>query len=273
MSETLPALTPVEQTIYLTLGGRALDSRRRVPFLGDHMSDRIARSIGFDPERFPLMRGKIFDIAVRTKRLDELVAGFVQRNPDGLVLELGAGLDPRITRVEPPSTVDWYDIDLPGITEIRRRVLPERPNVHPIAADLDDAHWLDQLPTDRPAIAVADGLVAFFTEDQFATLLRRITGHLARGEVAFNSYTKLAMWAIQRMKGTNSIAPVARHPGFEGPHPPERWDPDLRFVEAWFGTRAPDVARLPLATRLLTRLAGRSDRLSWQGTVVLHYEF
>lgn len=273
MGVDVPALTPVEESLYPTLAARALDSRSARPFLGDRMSDQIASMIGYDAERFPIARSKIFDITIRTKRMDELVGSFVRRHPDAVVVELGAGLDPRITRVPIPDTVDWLDVDLPGVIGIRRHVMPERPNAHSLATDLTDPEWIGGLPDDRPAIIVADGLIAFLTEAEFGTLLRQLTARFPLGEVVFDTYTKFTMWAIHRYRGTNSIAPVARHPGFDDPHDPEHWDPDLELVEELHTARAPEVERLPLGLRTLNHLTGRSTRLSRQSTTVLRYRF
>ena len=102
MSITLPAFTPAQDSLFLTLGGRALDSRLPRPFLGDTMADEIITRIGYDLSKFPALttkildpRTRVFDIAVRAKRLDELVRRFVIHHPDAVVLDLGAGLDGR----------------------------------------------------------------------------------------------------------------------------------------------------------------------------------
>ena len=133
MGVTLPAFTPAQESLFLTLGGRALDSRMPRPFLGDTMADEIVRRTGYDLAKFPLLstklldpRTKVFDIAVRAKRLDEVVRQFVTRRPDAVVLDLGAGLDGRMFRVSPPSTVDWYDVDFPEVLAVRKQVLPQR---------------------------------------------------------------------------------------------------------------------------------------------------
>ena len=84
MSMTLPALTPAQESLFLTLGGRALDSRLPRPFLGDTMADEIITTVGYNLARFPTLntrlldaKSRVFDIAVRAKRIDELVRGFV----------------------------------------------------------------------------------------------------------------------------------------------------------------------------------------------------
>ena len=92
----------------------------------------------------------------------------------GLLTDLGVGLDTRAFRVDTPATVDWYEIDLPEVVALRRRFVPDRPHVHAVAADLTDPHWLDDMPADRPAAVVADGLLPFLTHEDFVALLRRI---------------------------------------------------------------------------------------------------
>lgn len=198
---------------------------------------------------------------------------FVARHPDGVVLDLGAGLDSRICRVDPPATVDWYDVDFPEVAEIRRQVMPTRGNAHNVGTDLIDRHWLAEIPSDRPAVIVADGLVAFLAQDNLVALLNRLTGHFPSGELAFNGYTRLHMWVVKHYRGTHSIADVAVNPGFDDPRAPERWDPRLSLVEEIFLTRAPEVAAYPPALRLLTRLAAHSASVSRRGTAVLRYRF
>ena len=273
MGTTLPAFDQVEASLYLTLCGRALDNRSPRPLLADSAADELVKTIGYDCAGQHLASNQVRDIALRSKRLDEVVARFIARHPDAVVLDLGAGLDTRFSRIEPPSTVDWYDVDLPRVIAARTEFLPARANVHPIAADLTVPEWLADIPGDRPAIAVCDGLVAFLSQETFVSLLNRVTGHFPCGELAFNAYTRFHLWAIKHYRGTNSIADVALNPGFDDPHAPEQWAPKLKLVEEIFITRAPEIAQYPLVARLFTRLAAHSAAWSRRGTAVLHYRF
>jgi len=44
-----------------------------------------------------------------------------------------------------------------------RQLVPERAHAHGVGADLTDPDWLDAIPGGRPAVIVADGLMAFLT--------------------------------------------------------------------------------------------------------------
>lgn len=169
MSITLPAFTPAQESLFITLGGRAaLDSRLPRPFLGDTMADEILTTVGYDLAKFPSLNTKLddakstlFEIAVRAKRLDEVVHRYVVQHPNAIVLDLGAGLERRLFRVNPPPTVGWYDIDFPVVDALRRQLLPHAANAHSLGADLADPDWLDDIPTGRRAVIVADGSTHF----------------------------------------------------------------------------------------------------------------
>lgn len=91
--------------------------------------------------------------------------------------------------------------------------------------------------------------------------------------MAFNGYTRFAIWAAKHYHGTQSVAGLIESPGFDDPREPERWNPRLTLVREILLTREPEVADFPPALRRFTRLAARSTALSRRGTTVLHYRF
>ena len=68
------------------------------------------------------------------------------------------------------------------------------------------------MPTDRPAVIVADGLMGFLTKDDFVSLLNRLISHFPSGEMAFNSDTSFAVWASKVVRGTKSVAGLLKFP-------------------------------------------------------------
>lgn len=273
MDITLPAFTPIEESLFLTLCDRALDYRSPHTILGDMMADEIVRKLEYDCDKFRLSASPIINIALRAKKLDEVALRFVTSHPDAVALDLGAGLDTRMLRIAPPPTVDWYDVDFPQVITTRRQLIPDCANAHGVGTDLTDPDWLDAIPTARLAVIVADGLLAFLTQEDMISLLNRLTSHFPSGEVAFNGYSRFAIWAAKRYHGTQSVADLIKSPGFEDPREPERWNPSLKLVEEILLTREPEVAQFPPVLRLVTRLSAYSAALSRRGTTVLHYRF
>jgi O-methyltransferase involved in polyketide biosynthesis len=273
MATTHPSFTPLENTLWLTLCCRALDNRRSHPILGDAMADRIVRTLDYDYRQHHVGSNFINNVALRAKKLDEVTEGFLARHPDAVALDLGSGLDTRYERLTPPSTVDWYDVDLPAVATMRKGLVPERPNAHIVAADVRDSVWLETVPRDRPALIVADGLLGFLTQEEVVSLLDRLIDHFPSGEVVFNSYTRFAVWATHHSPGTKAIADLITFPGVDDPHDFERWNPRLSLVKEILLSREPEIAEFPTVERLYYRLQALSTNLSRKGTIVLHYRF
>jgi O-methyltransferase involved in polyketide biosynthesis len=132
---------------------------------------------------------------------------------------------------------------------------------------------LDSVPSNRPTLIVADGLMAFLTREELVSLLHRLTDHLSGGEIVFNSYTKFAIWATQHSRGTKDVAPLVTFPGVDDPHEFERWNPRLTLVKEILLSREPEIAQFPPLQRLYYRLQAHSTSWSRKGTVILHYRF
>ncbi|MGY1696574.1 MULTISPECIES: class I SAM-dependent methyltransferase [unclassified Geodermatophilus] len=273
MAIALPAFPPLEDSLYLTLCCRALDNRSPRPVLGDAVADEVVRALDYDYGPLHIDANLVNTCALRAKRLDEVASGFLARHPEAVGLDLGAGLDSRASRIRPPPTADWYDVDLPAVADARERVLPDSANPHGTAADVRDEAWLDALPTDRPAVVVADGLMGFLSREEMASLLDRLVAHFPTGEIAFNSYSRFAIWATKHVPGTKGVADLLRNPGFDDPREPERWNPRLHLVREILLSREPEIAQFPPFWRLYYRLSALSTSWSRKGTIVLHYAF
>jgi O-methyltransferase involved in polyketide biosynthesis len=273
MAITLPTFTPLEDSLFLTLYARALDNRRPHPILGDAMADQIVRAADYDFGQFHIDTNFILSVALRAKKLDDVASDFLARHPDAVGLDLGAGLDTRFERLAPPATVDWYDVDFPAVAAARRRLIPEHPNTHVIGADVTEKDWLDAVPADRPAVIVADGVMAFLSQDELVSLWNRLISHFPSGEIVFNSYTRFAIWIAQHARGTKSVADLVKFPGMDDARDPEGWNPKLRLVREILLSREPEVAEFPPFWRTYHRLAAHSTAWSRTGTIVLHYRF
>ena len=143
--------------------------------------------------------------------------------------------DCRCARVDPPPSVDWYDIDYPEVIDLRRKVLPHFANAHDVGADLTGPDWLRGIPGDRPASIIADGLMLFLTQDDFVSILRRLTTHFPSGEVILNAYTSYAMWTFKRSRAMAPIAGDIASPGLNNPRKLEKLVDGLHLVDDRIG--------------------------------------
>jgi O-methyltransferase involved in polyketide biosynthesis len=270
-------LTPVEQTAFLTVYARALDSRWLRPILGDTLADEVVGNIEYDFAGLGVQTSVVCQTASRAKMLDDRVRDFIKQDPDAVVVDLGAGLDSGFYRVDPPPSVDWYSVDLPGITALRDEVLPANPRSHSVPVSLAEKDWPDTIPADRPTILVADGLFAFLSEPVIAGIFRRITDHFGSGELAFNDYGGIGWFSrlaikLYPQKMFKDIESQWGYPGFKNAHHPETWNPRMRLVEETSLTHAPEVDLFPTWLRIATRLTGKSKAGARHGRI-LRYAF
>ena len=192
--------------------------------------------IDYDFAGLGVQTSVVCQTALRAKMLDDRVRAFVKQHPDAVVVDLGAGLDSGFYRVGPPATVDWYSVDLPGITALRDEVLPAAPQSHSVPVSLADEQWPDAIPADRPTMLIADGLFAFLTEPVIVGIFRRITDHFRSGELAFNDYGRIG-WVsrvaikLYPQKMFKDVGSQFGYPGFKDAHHPETWNPRMRLVE------------------------------------------
>jgi O-methyltransferase involved in polyketide biosynthesis len=270
-------LTPVEQTALLTLYARALDSRCRRPILNDSSADDLAGKLNYDFDALRVPASVRCPVALRTKMLDERVGRFTAEHPEAVVVDLGAGLDHRIARSQPPATVDWYNVDLPAVVALRDAVLPARRQEHSVAARIGDPGWTDAIPADRPTMLVADGLTGFLSEPVIVNLFQTVSDHFRTGELAFNDYGRVGRASRTAMRlapqrSVKAFGPNWNNPGFADARRPEDWNPRLTLVEETSLADAPELELFPLHLRLVIGLGGHIPALARKARI-LRYRF
>ena len=198
-------LSGVQETLVIPLYARALDYRSRRPILNDAQADEIVRSLDFDFEKFrPHALGKV--LAARNRQLDEWIRTFVHEHPGGTVLNLGCGLDTRIYRIDPPSSILWSDVDLPDVIALRRGLFAERPGYRMRAGSITEPTWLSELPADRPALAVADGVFEYVDGNDVRRFLDAFAARFPRGAAVFDLMNSSAQRVVNRSLQTRSSA-------------------------------------------------------------------
>jgi O-methyltransferase involved in polyketide biosynthesis len=277
MGIAITELTPVERTAFVTAYARALDSRWPTPILGDTLSDEIVAKIDYDFQALGVPSSVVCQTALRAKMLDDRVRRFISQHPDAVVVDLGAGLDTGMLRVAPPATVDWYNVDLPNIIALRDELVPTDDHAHSVAASLADDGWADPIPSDRPTMLIADGLLAFLTESVIVNLFRRIPEHFRSGELAFNEYGRVGWlsmitFKLLPQKMFSAVGTQWAYRGFKDAHVPETWSPRLTLAEEASLAHAPEVDLFPMGIRVSTRLMGMTKAGARKGRI-LRYSF
>jgi O-methyltransferase involved in polyketide biosynthesis len=270
-------LTPIEQTALLTEYCRALDSRSAQPILGDTRADETIRQIDHDFASLGATPSVVVLVALRAKMLDERIRAHVDANPAGVVVDIGAGLSGAVSRVDPPSGVDWFNVDLPAVIALREALVPAHPHARSVVASVLEPDWVADIPADRPAMVFADGLFAFLDEDAVIGILRRITGHFASGVIAFNDYGAVSkvnqiVGRLATSSKANSPHSQWNFPGFKDARTPEAWNPDLRLIDESSAMHRPETALFPAGLKFASTLSRRVPSIARKARV-LQYRF
>jgi O-methyltransferase involved in polyketide biosynthesis len=190
------------QTMLTTLYLKALDADFDRPVLGDRFAKETVAQIDYDWRELGIAGGWAPLITVRTAQYDIWARQFLAVAPECTVVHLGCGLDSRVFRLDPGPGVQWYDVDYPAVIALRQQLFPTRPGYHLIATSATDLSWLDQIPTDRPVLLLAEGISMYLTEQEGVGLLQRIVDRFPAGELQIDFYNWLAIKS-QRMHTLN----------------------------------------------------------------------
>ncbi|WP_455718738.1 class I SAM-dependent methyltransferase [Anaerosporobacter sp.] len=118
-------------------------------------------------------------IIARTEVLDEGVKKYLLKTPNGLIINIGAGLDTRITRVD-NDKLRWIDIDMPNVIEARKLFFEENERIKFIGKNALNESWLEDIPykEEEPVLIIAKGILMFFSEEElkyfFSFLVKKL---------------------------------------------------------------------------------------------------
>jgi len=245
-------VSAVSETLFLPLYALALESQRPDPIMVDEGAVDLTRRLNHhfaDSDKRILRRlakGKLpstllTTVTLRIRMFDRFATAFLEREPDGIVVSLGCGLDDRRRRVDNGS-VRWYDLDLPEVIELRRRFLPEAERMRFIASSVLDFAWLDQLP-DEPGhrfLFLAEGLFMYLPPDAVrsivVTIAERFPGAELVAEVANTRTVRMMQSRFGRGKLRRQFGlsdNVAFQSGIADSREIESWAPGLTFLGDW----------------------------------------
>ncbi|GEO79877.1 class I SAM-dependent methyltransferase [Pararhodospirillum oryzae] len=234
MTVTPCPLTGVPETMLWTLHNRANEAARPDGVLKDEMARRIYRSIDYDYER---SFGKADPShGVRSAVFDADLRAFLARHPDGVIVNLGEGLETQRFRVEGDRAL-WISVDVPEAIAIRERfITPDETHRHVPLSVLDPA-WFDAVPPGRPVRLTAQGLLMYFEPDDLARLLQ---GMAHRFPGAWFMFDHIPRWFSNR---TMRERGYRKTPHYTAPRMPwginrdemvptlRGWVPDLAAIE------------------------------------------
>lgn len=246
-------LTEAQETMLITLYAKA----RGCPddFFVDETAQRVLNQIDYDFSQLNVPTGTSLTVCLRAKKLDDYARAFLAEHPQATVLHLACGLDGRFQRVD-NSQVDWYDLDLPDVIELRRKFFAENGRCHLIASSVTDLNWLEIIPQQgQPVLVIAEGLLMYLAEEDVKRLVLALQAAFPGCHLAFDAYSELTARRIKSHRSLKKTGAAIQW-GIDEPRTMETWGDGIQFQEEWFFTQSPAIAKLALRYRLMFKLAG-----------------
>jgi len=223
----------VPQTLLLPLLGRGLWSQGKNPPLYDAKAIELMNNLNYDFDKLLHSSGirptTIWWMA-RAYHFDQAIKKFLQKYPNGTVVNLGAGLDTTFYRVD-NGKLTWIDLDLPEVINLRTQLLPPPDRVHYIAKSLLDYSWMDDvLKFNQPVIFIAGGLFMYFEEDQVRATLIAMAEHFPQSELIFDSIETRGVSSANKMIAKADMNNAILKWGFDQGKDLESWFPKIKLL-------------------------------------------
>jgi O-methyltransferase involved in polyketide biosynthesis len=175
-------------------------------------------------------------VLMRMRKVDSLVRDFLNHSHETVVVHIGCGLDTRFQRVaQEDDRVDWFDLDVPPVIELRRKLLSsEDGRNHMLAVSAFEEQWLAELEPykPRPFLFVAEGVLPYFEEDQVRSLFVRLRERFPGAELVTDAHTPFVIWADNLHLALAGVE-ARLHWALKNPREVENWADGICLLEEW----------------------------------------
>lgn len=244
MSEiTLQSLSDVAETLLIPLYIRAIESQRPDALLKDEKAVALVQQMDYDFSRILAKIDEEVRVAVvlRNREFDRYARDFLARYPEAVVVHIGCGFDARFERVD-NGQVEWYDLDLPEVIELRRKFIGgEGARHHFLACSVLDSAWLNAVSVHRrrPFLFLAEGVLMYFEEAQLKSLVLTLKEHFPGAELVFDAFSPFFVWANNRRVARSKIG-ARCHWALKRGKDLERWGDGICLLDEWFPFTRPE---------------------------------
>lgn len=260
LKSTNQALSGVAGTSLIALYIRAIESQRPDALMKDERAEALVRQLDQESLRKTLALTDDFSrvaVILKGREFDRFTQDFLARHPDAVVVHIGCGLDTRFERLD-NGRVEWYDLDLPEVIELRRKLIGgEGVRHHFLACSVLESAWLEIVSAHRPRpfLFLAEGVFMYFEEAQVKSLVLRLHEHFPGAELVFDAFSPIMRWG-HNIRVTRTRVGAYLHWGLKHGQELERWGEGIRLLGERFPFQYPEPRmRRALQMRIFSFLA------------------
>lgn len=137
--------------------------------------------------------------ASRYYNMDKMLSEFALKHNQSNVVFLGAGLETAYDRLNGNlSGVHWFQLDIPEVIEVRKKVFGERESETLIASDMFKMDWVKQINTDLPTLLLVSGVFQYFHEEEIVSFIKNCKKAFSSAEIIFDATSKIGLLYTNR---------------------------------------------------------------------------
>lgn len=183
MAKMKVELGPTQETLLIPLLGRAQETESGGRLLDDSKAVEIVAQLDYD---FTKWGTSARGACIRARIFDSLVSDFLQRHPQGTVVEIGAGLNTRYERLD-NGEAHWFEIDLADSMALRLNFFEDTERRTMVAASALDTDWLDQVAAlPSPYCFVSEAVLIYLEAPQAEQVLSNLSERFDGAELVMD---------------------------------------------------------------------------------------
>ena len=144
----MQTLGVVEDTLFVPMLGRIYASEHCPQILYDRKTLELKNRLPSDLIKQNMQNQyTLLASASRSANMDWFIRSFLERRPDGVIVQLGCGLETTYHRCD-NGKIHWYAVVLPHVIEYRRGLLPKPEREFYISGDAFVKDWIIKVRND-----------------------------------------------------------------------------------------------------------------------------
>lgn len=173
MEKIAVELGPVQETLLIPLLARAEETRRGNGIIHDPKAVEIVDSLDYDFTKWH-GAGSLVGMTLRTRVFDEQVKRFLNKHPEGTVIEIGAGLNTRFERLD-NGTASWIEFDLADSMTLRKVFFQDTERRQMFSGSVLDTDWHQKvLENPSPYCFVSEAVIIYLDGSSVERAIRQM---------------------------------------------------------------------------------------------------
>ena len=193
----------VNKTLYIPLYGKALVSKKGI-ILSDKKAEQIWSEEGFRLKGKSRSKWLAYFMAMRAAVFDRWLKDEITKDNNAVVVHIGCGMDSRIQRVGAMGHL-WYDIDFEDVIRLRRKYFCDDEHYRMLAGDLRDPEWLSEIPENRNAVIVLEGISMYLKAEELQEFMRTAGRRFQKISLLMDCYTERGSRATKYKNPVNDV--------------------------------------------------------------------